>query len=97
MSDDAKLREDVSRAGRARDLIESELLQEAFAELEKSYVTKWRLTHIDDDKGREKLFLAINVVGKVKDHLQAIMSNGTLAKRALDDMIARPKPEWSQI
>lgn len=94
---DEKLREDVSRAARARDLIESELLQGAFVELEKAYISKWRLTHIDDQAGREKLFLAINIVGKVKDHLQSILSDGVLAKRQLDDLTSRPKPEWSQV
>ena len=31
----------------------------------------WRATTIDDAAAREKLFLSINVVGKVRDHLTA--------------------------
>ena len=97
MSDDDKLHNQLNRATAAKGLLESELLNEAFQELESSYLNAWRTTHIDDDKGREKLFIAVNVVGKVKAHLQTVMSNGVLAKRELDDMIARPKKEWSQV
>jgi hypothetical protein len=33
--------------------------------------------------GREKLFLAINIVGKVRDHLASIVANGKLAQAEL--------------
>jgi hypothetical protein len=44
--------------------------------------------------GREKLFLAINIVGKVRDHLTAVLSNGKLAAaelKALADTAERKK------
>lgn len=93
---DAKLREDVSRAARAKDLVESEMLNEAFAELEKAYIEFWRATKVEDEKGREKLFLAVNMVGKVKQHLQMVLSNGVLARRELEEM-SRVKPEWHKV
>lgn len=81
---EAKLHADFSRGARAQSLLENELLTEAFEQLEKAYVERWRASHIDDATGREKLFLAVNVVGKVKDHLLKIMSDGSLAKTELD-------------
>jgi hypothetical protein len=36
--------------------------------------------------GREKLFLAINVVGKVRDSLNAIVANGKLAQAELKSL-----------
>lgn len=96
MSDD-KLHDALIRASQARDLLSNELLSEAFDELEKAYVNFWRTTKVDDDKGREKLFIAVNVVGKVKAHLQNVLSDGSIAKRELDELIARPKKEWAQV
>jgi len=36
--------------------------------------------------GREKLFLAINIVGKVRDHLNAVIANGKLAQAELKEL-----------
>jgi hypothetical protein len=67
-------------------LIDNELLTEAFHGLEESYTTAWRVSTIDDVVAREKLFLAINIVGKVRDHLTAIVANGKLAQAELKEL-----------
>lgn len=92
-----KLHADAARASQAHDLLNSDLLNEAFTTLEAEYIAFWRKTHVDDDKGREKLFLAVNLISKVRKHLETVLSDGVLAKRELEDLIARPKKEWSQI
>jgi hypothetical protein len=86
MSDETKLRETVSKAVRAKNLLEEDLLAEAFKGLEDSYTAAWQATTIDDVGGREKLFLAINIVGKVRDHLTAIVTNGKLAQAELKEL-----------
>lgn len=86
MTDESKLAQDAAKAARAKTLLESELLTEAFKSLEDSYTAAWRATLIDDVSAREKLFLAINVVGKVRDHLQSIVSNGKLAEKELQQL-----------
>lgn len=83
MSDEAKLHNDAARAAQAQHILDNELLVESFKGLEDSYTAAWRSTKIDDVSGREKLFLAINVVGKVRDHLNAIVANGKLAQAEL--------------
>lgn len=89
MTDETKLRLDAGRGARAKALIENDLLNEAFTELEEAYIAKWRSTAVLDDKGREKLFIAVNVIGKVKEHLALVMANGSVAeaelKRLTDD------------
>jgi hypothetical protein len=35
---------------------------------------------------REKLYLAYNVVGKVKEHLAAVLADGNLAAKELADL-----------
>jgi hypothetical protein len=84
--DEIKLGEVAAEAMRAQDLLDNELLSEAFKGLEESYTAAWRATTIDDLAGREKLFLAINVVGKVRAHLAAIVANGKLAQAELQEL-----------
>ena len=86
MSDESRLDQAAARAVRAQELLDSELLIEAFIGLEDSYTAAWRATAIDDVGGREKLFLAINIVGKVRDHLAAIVANGKLAQAELKEL-----------
>ena len=86
MSDENGLDLVVAKARRAQDLIDDELLGEAFRTLEDNYASAWRATLIDDVVGREKLFLAINIVGKVRDHLGAVIANGKLAQAELKEI-----------
>lgn len=76
----------INRASRAQQLLENELLQEAFQSLEQSYTQAWRSTLIEDVPGREKLFLAINIVGKVKDHLVKVANSGKIAAAELREI-----------
>ncbi len=86
MSDENRLDQTARKAIRAQELLDNELLTEAFKGLEDNYTAAWRATTVDDVAAREKLFLAINVVGKVRDHLAAIVANGRLAQAELKEL-----------
>lgn len=86
MSDESALEMATERAARAEALLGDELLSKSFDALEKSYIAAWRATAVDDAAGREKLFLAINIVGKVRDHLAGVVANGTLARAELKEL-----------
>jgi len=86
MSDESRLDGAVTKAVRAQELLDNELLTETFKTLEENYASAWRSTVIDDVAGREKLFLAINIVGKVHDHLNAVIANGKLAQAELKEL-----------
>jgi hypothetical protein len=86
MSDENTLERAAAKAVRAEALRDDEILNEAFDTLEKSYVAAWRATTVDDAAGREKLFLAINIVGKVRDHLAGVVANGKLARAELKEL-----------
>ena len=86
MSDESTLERAAARAVRAEALLDDEILNEAFAALESSYIAAWRATTVDDAAGREKLFLAINIVGKVRDHLAGVVANGKLARAELKEL-----------
>ena len=86
MSDD-RLHDATVRAAHAQDLLNNELLTEAFQTLEDSYTSAWRSSTVDQAGAREKLFLAINIVGKVRDHLTTVVQNGKLAQAELKQLI----------
>lgn len=86
MIDELKANNEMSRGARAKALLDNELLNEAFTVLEAAYIERWRATHIDDDRGREKLFIAVNVVGKVRAHLSGVVANGHVAAKQLDEL-----------
>jgi len=83
MIDEDELSRAAAKGNRARNLLDNDLLAEAFKGLEDSYTAAWRATTIDDVSAREKLFLAINIVGKVRDHLTSVVNNGKLAAAEL--------------
>jgi hypothetical protein len=84
--DETKLTEAAAKAIRAQELLDNELLSEAFRGLEDSYTAAWRSSAIDDVGAREKLFLAINIVGKVRDHLTSVVAGGRLAQVELKEL-----------
>jgi hypothetical protein len=86
MTDENHLNAASTKALQAQELLDNELLTEAFKTLEDDYASAWRSTMIDDVQGREKLFLAINIVGKVRDHLNAAVANGRLAQAELAEL-----------
>jgi hypothetical protein len=86
MADETALERDAAKAVRAQALLDDEILSSAFHTLDTSYIAAWRSTVIDDVAGREKLFLAINIVGKVRDHLASVIANGKLAQVQLAEL-----------
>jgi hypothetical protein len=99
VTDESKLSLDASRGQRAQSLLDDELLTGAFKGLEEAYIATWRTTTIDDMAGREKLFLAINIVGKVRDHLISVVNDGKLAAKELRDLaqIAERSKRWQDV
>src|SRR5437899_1315445 len=87
MSDD-RLRDATSRAVWAKELLQNELLVEAFQALQDDYMKLWKHTKPSDIDGRETIFKAWHVVGKVQEHLQRVLENGKLAQMELDELIA---------
>lgn len=83
MSEDTLLAA-VSRAAKANELLENELLQEAFAEAEASYIRELIESGLDSEKRREKLYLSIKALRDVRSHLHSLISNGLVAKHEIE-------------
>ena len=82
MSDD-KIHLAIDRAAKAQALLDNDLLREGFEQLEAAYISAWKISPARDAIGREKLWVAVNVVGKVREHLHRIISDGKLAQADL--------------
>jgi hypothetical protein len=79
-----KLHREIVRGARAAELLNNELLQESLATLERDYIEAWKIAPARDTDGRERLWQAVNIVGKVRDHLVKVTNNGKLAQRQLN-------------
>ena len=91
MPDEIALNRAAERGARAQRLIEDELLAEAFATLDAEYTKAWRATAARDTDARERLWQAVQIVEKVRDHLTSAVNGGKLAQRELNDLAGRRK------
>jgi hypothetical protein len=91
MIDEHKLIRDSARAARAKALIEDELFNEAFSAYEAEIMARWRETGTAQAETfkRERLWLAINLLGKIKHHLVRVMEDGKVAKAHLAQLEGR--------
>jgi hypothetical protein len=97
--DEHKARLAAARGIKAKELLENELLEESLTSLEAKYIEAWRFTNIEDVSGREKLFLAINIIGKIREHLGKVLADGNLAAADLRRLAetAERKKTWPEI
>ncbi len=94
MIDEHKLIRDNSRALGAQALLENDLFNEALTTLEAEYIKAWKLS--GDDDGRQRLWHAVQIVGKIKDHISSILNDGKLAQAQLKELAetSERKKRW---
>lgn len=80
---------DIDRAEEARYIIDHPMFVEAFYEIEQNYTDAWRNSRHNATEERERLWLAINLLGTVKVHLESIIAGGTLARADLETLTMR--------
>ncbi len=85
--DELKERKALERGARAQALLDDPLFEEIFGELEREYFEFWRYSTIQNDvAGRERLWQAGQIVGKVRTHLQTMVRDGKLSSAQLNDL-----------
>jgi hypothetical protein len=68
------LDQDVSRGKQAQSLLENPILTECFDTLRAEYLKAWEGTSARDTDARERLWQAVQIVGKVRTHLNGVVS-----------------------
>ena len=63
----------------AENLLNDELLQEAFQVIHDDYLGQWLRTDTKDTEIRERLWAAIRILGQVELHLKKVVRDGRLA------------------
>lgn len=86
MADEYKLLLDQDRALKAQALLENDLFNDALATLEAEYIAAWKVTPLRDTEGRERVWQAVQIVGKIKDHIGAVLNDGKLAAAQLREL-----------
>ena len=69
---------------RAAQLLNDPLLKQAFEDLLETYKQEIFNTNFADDNRRRSLWMAYNMVDKIRGHLQTIMESGKLASKDLE-------------
>lgn len=69
----------VHQGSRAREVLENEQFQAAFDAIEEELTQAWKTSPQRDAEGREKLFLALTMLGKIKAALVTSVETGKLA------------------
>jgi hypothetical protein len=80
-----RLQKEVTQSNKAKQLLENDLLKNAFIKLKDLYTQSLFNTGAKETEAREKLWLAYQVVGKVEQHLAEIVDTGKLANKQLED------------
>ncbi len=78
-----KASEAIARGHRADALLTDPLMVEAFDKLEKAYFEGWKASDLRDTEGRERLFLAVGQLNRIRDHLKAVASSGKVEQATL--------------
>jgi hypothetical protein len=80
-----KLSQEIRRSDKAKQILENPIFNESLTELKKLYTESLFNTGAKETETREKLWLAVNVLGKVEQHIQQVLDTGKLAKKQLED------------
>jgi hypothetical protein len=76
--------EDAIRRGNAAErLFNDPLLVEAFQLVSADLTGRWATSDPADTAGRERLYLELQVVAKVRENLRAVVTTGKMAKAEL--------------
>jgi hypothetical protein len=70
----------IARGEHAKRLLEDELLNEAFEEVERDIFDEWRKTNSTQHSERAELFHTLKGLERLKGRLQAILDDALVAK-----------------
>jgi len=79
-----KLETQLRRGKRAQALLDDPLLKQAFEDLLETYKDQIFNTNFADDDKRKSLWMAYNMLDKIKGHLQTVMEGGKIAQKDLE-------------
>ena len=91
MSDD-KARDIINRGDKARQFLDDEVFREACAKIEADIIEAWKSWKASDIEGRERLWLGLNMLGKIKQVLSDYAVSGRHERKRIEEL-ANNRPE----
>ncbi len=90
MTDDLDaMSRDRARGVRAGELLENELLVEAFETARAEYLKAWESTPARDVEGRERLWIMVKLIDRVRGHLRQVLDAGKIADAHMHEIERR--------
>lgn len=83
LASDLRAREEMSKGAQVRAMLEHPLFAAAFAELEQELITQWRNNPELSEAGREKAWMMLQMLDRVKANLISYVETGHLAELEL--------------
>lgn len=80
---EGRLREEISRGQKAAEIVRNPVFDETFDILRSRYATMWADTDPKDTSERERMYVAINVLEDIYDHIVSVMQTGRMADEEL--------------
>ncbi len=74
----------IYRANRAKEVVENEAYIEAFEAIEQELTEQWKQSPARDQDAREKIWVMLKMLQKVKISLESTMDSGKLATKELE-------------
>jgi hypothetical protein len=81
----------IRRGENARQLLASPTLKEAFADIERGLLQKWRLTAVEEHQRREQAWLYLNALDDVSKRLHTWLTEATLESDRIKRELERNK------
>lgn len=85
---------------RAKEVLENEVFQRVFADIESEVIESWKTSPARDQEGREKIWQYLMLLQKVKAHLTTTLETGKLAQLELQhqqSLADRVKAGWNSL
>jgi hypothetical protein len=79
-----ELNQRLYNGDRAREVLENEAFTDAFSAIETEILSQWKSSPARDQAGREKLWLMLSLLNKVKTVITTTLETGKLAKIELE-------------
>lgn len=83
MTPEQSLKNEVIKAGKARDFLENDLFKEAFSEVEQALLAGIRQSAFKDAELREKLCQQYTLLHSLRDRFQTYIETGQLAEEEI--------------
>lgn len=89
MNEVDRLHQESSRGDRAKELLESELMQEARHIITTNLHDEWEASPARATKEREYLHMQLKAFNEVFRHLQSVLETGKMARQTLKEKVEK--------